>query len=185
MQGYIIRRFLLLIPTLVILSMAVFLLVRLVPGDIIDVMAAQLEQQGGLDPGLGREKLEQALGLDESVHVQYGRWVWGIITRGDFGTSLWQQRTLLEIIRPKIPVTLELGLLSMVFGLLFAVPIGIYAAIRQDTIADYIMRTLSIIALAIPAFWLAVLVMIYPALWWKWTPPIEYIPFLYRLQVIS
>jgi peptide/nickel transport system permease protein len=176
MRGYAIRRFLLLIPTLVILTVLVFFFVRFIPGDVIDVMAGQLEQQGGLESGLGRDKLENALGLDVPVHVQYGRWVWGIITRGDLGTSLWQQRSLLEIIRPKLPVTIELSLLSMVLGLLFAVPIGIYAAIRQDTVVDYIMRTVSIMALAIPAFWLAVLVFIYPARWWNWTPPIEYIP---------
>jgi len=176
MHIYIVRRFLLLIPTLLILTLIVFFLVRFIPGGAIDIMMAQLQQESG-ETEVTRETIEEMLGLDTPVHVQYGQWLWGILSRGDFGTSLWQHRSLLDLIAPKIPVTVELNLLAIIIGMGIAVPIGIFAAIRQDTVADYIMRTVSIAALAIPSFWLATLVIIYPAIWWGWSPPLEYIPF--------
>lgn len=175
MRAYAIRRFLLVIPTLLILTIIVFFMVRFIPGNVLDLMLAQLDEASG-DIEVDRAKLEHMMGLDVPVHVQYGKWLWGIVSRGDLGKSLWQNRSLVDLIKPKIPVTVELSILSMVLGILFSVPIGVYAAVRQDTLTDYIMRTISILALAVPAFWIAVMVMIYPAIWWNWAPPMEYIP---------
>ena len=103
-------------------------------------------------------------------------YLWGIISRGDFGHSLWDNTKLTYMLRLKLPVTLELSILSLIIGLALSIPLGIYSAIRQDTIGDYIGRTASILALAVPSFWLATLIVIYPSIWWGWAPPIRYIP---------
>ena len=174
MRAYIIRRLLLIIPTLFILSLIVFFSVRFIPGDIMDAMVARSEFTGTVD----REALERRLGLDVPVWVQYGRWTGNIFRHGTLGTSLWGGFTVEEKILARLPVTLELGLLAIVIGLVIALPVGIYSAIRQDTIADYGGRTLAIIGLATPNFWLALMVMLYPAIWWNWTPPLKMIPFV-------
>ncbi len=176
MRVYIIRRLLLIIPTLFILSLLVFLSVRFIPGDVIDVMVARMIHyvEGGVD----REALERMLGLDVPLYVQYGRWIGDILLHGTLGESLHGGTVSIEEkIIGRLPVTLELGVLAIVIGLLIALPVGIYSAIRQDTAADYTGRTIAILGLATPNFWLGVMVMIYPAIWWGWSPPMEWIPF--------
>ena len=190
MRAYIIRRLLLIIPTLFILSVLVFLSVRFIPGDTIDAMVTRL----GLGfVGLGnidREALEHMLGLDVPVHVQYGRWIGVLptpdtytgeshfkgILQGTFGESLIGEWSIEERIIERLPLTIELGILALVIGLVIALPVGIYSAMRQDTAADYVGRTAAVIGMATPNFWLALMVMLYPALWWNWSPPMEYIP---------
>ena len=173
MRAYVIRRLLLIIPTLFILSVLVFLSVRFIPGDIVDMMVAS-----NLNPmfGLDREVVLRALGLDVPVHVQYGRWLRGIFLHGTLGNSLLGAWTVEERILGRLPVTLELGLLAVVIGLVLGVPIGIYSAVRQDTAADYVGRTVAIFGLATPNFWLGIMVMIYPAIWWGWAPPMRLVP---------
>ena len=187
MRAYIIRRLLLIIPTLFILSILVFLSVRFIPGDVIDVMVAEMQYLGDFD----REALEHKLGLDVPVHVQYGRWIGVLPTpdwitgeshsngllQGTLGKSLYGSFSVEEKIIARLPVTVELGVMAIVIGLVIALPVGIYSAIRQDTVADYAGRTAAIIGLATPNFWLGIMVMIYPAIWWGWAPPMELIPF--------
>ena len=174
MRAYIIRRLLLIIPTLFILTILVFLSVRFIPGDVIDVMVADLVHTGG---DIDREALERKLGLDVPVHVQYGRWLGGILLHGSLGEPLRGGLTVEEKILARLPVTIELGVLAIVIGLLIALPVGIYSAIRQYTVADYVGRSFAIIGLATPNFWLALMVMIFPAIWWGWSPPMQLIPF--------
>ena len=175
MRAYIIRRLLLLIPTLFILSILVFLSVRFIPGDVMDAMVLRL---GYFDVSVvDREALAEKLGLDKPVWVQYGRWSRDIFVHGTLGNSLMHERPVEERILNRLPVTLELGLLAIVIGLLIALPVGIYSAIRQDTAADYAGRSIAIIGLAMPNFWLGIMVMIFPAIWWSWSPPMELIPF--------
>ncbi len=174
MRAYIIRRLLLIIPTLFILTILVFLSVRFIPGDIIDIMVGDLQWMGG---HIDREALERKLGLDVPVWVQYGRWVGGIVLRGTLGESLLGGFTVEEKILDRLPVTIELGVLALVIGFLIALPVGIYSAIRQNTAADYLGRSFAIIGLATPNFWLALMVMIYPVIWWGWSPPMQLIPF--------
>ena len=178
MRTYIIRRLLLIIPTLLIVSIAVFLLIRLIPGDIIDAIIAEqaLIQEGTVSSELDRGALEKQLGLDKPVWVQYGKWIGGII-RGDLGTSLRGHYDIREKLMARLPTTFKLGILAIMLGLLVALPIGIYSAIRQDTIGDYLGRSLSIIFISVPSFWIGTMIMIYPALWWKWSPPMELLPF--------
>ena len=174
MRAYVIRRLLLIIPTLLILSVIVFLLVRFIPGDVIDVMQQEMMFTAG---GIDREGLERALGLDLPMHVQYGRWIGDIVLHGSLGKSLLGRFSVREKIAGRLPVTIQLGATALVIGLLIALPVGIYAAIRQDTAADYVGRSVAVIGLATPNFWLAVMVMLYPAIWWGWSPPMRLIPF--------
>ena len=192
MRTYMIRRLLLIIPTLLILSLLVFLSVRFIPGDTIDAMTSTLRGMGGGRSDIDREALEHLLGLDVPVHVQYGRWMGVLptphpytgeshfkgILQGTFGESLVGDWMIEDGIVERLPVTIELGVLAIVIGLVIALPVGIYSAMRQDTAADYAGRSIAIIGMATPNFWLALLVMIYPALWWNWSPPMEYIPFV-------
>ena len=175
MKAYSIRRLLLIIPTLWLLTLIVFFMVRFIPGDVIDIMVDKME----LDAGgtVDREAIERKLGLDLPVYVQYGHWVGDIFLHGTLGESLWGGWTVEERIIGRLPVTVELGVMAIIIGLLIALPVGIYSAIRQDTAADYLGRTAAIIGLATPNFWLALMVMIYPAIWWGWSPPMEWVPF--------
>ena len=188
MRAYIIRRLLLIIPTLFILSILVFLSVRFIPGDVIDVMAGTIDST---QMDLDREAVERILGLDVPVYVQYGRWIGVLpspdwitkeshfngILQGTLGQSLiGGQRPIEEQILAKLPVTIELGVMAIVIGLVIALPVGIYSAIRQDTATDYVGRTAAVIGLATPNFWLAIMVTLYPAIWWGWSPSVEYIP---------
>ncbi len=173
MRAYIIRRLLLIIPTLFILSILVFLSLRFIPGDVIDAMVMKMEWYGEVD----REALERRLGLDVPVYVQYGRWIGDIFRHGSLGESLLGRGAVEEKIIDRLPVTIELGVLAIVIGLLIALPVGIYSAIRQDTAADYLGRSAAIIGLATPNFWLGIMVMIFPAIWWGWSPPMEWVPF--------
>ena len=172
MRAYVIRRLLLLVPTLFVLSVMVFLSVRFLPGDVIDVMLGRMEWQaaGGID----RAALERRLGLDVPVWVQYGRWMGGLFLRGSLGESLMGGWPIKERILGRLPVTAELGVLAIVIGLLIALPVGIYSAVRQYTAADYVGRSVAIMGLATPNFWLGTMVMIYPAIWWAWSPPMEF-----------
>ena len=190
MRAYIIRRLLLIIPTLFILTVLVFLSVRFIPGDVIDLMVMRM----GFFEGVGvvdREAMERMLGLDVPVYVQYGRWIGVLPTpdwvtgesryngllHGTLGESLLGDWTVEEKIIGRLPVTIELGVMAIIIGLLIALPVGIYSAIRQDTAADYAGRSIAIVGLATPNFWLALMVMIYPAIWWGWSPPMEWVPF--------
>ena len=192
MRVYIIRRLLLIIPTLFILTILVFLLVRFIPGDVIDVIEASM---GGYNMGSGieidRAAIERMLGLDVPVHVQYGRWIGVLPTpdwvtgeshfkgllQGTLGESLFGGSSVEDQILERLPVTIELGVMAFVIGQLIALPVGIYSAIRQDTAADYVGRSAAIIGMATPNFWLGIMVMIFPAIWWGWAPSMVLIPF--------
>ena len=175
MRAYIIRRLLLLIPTLFIVTILTFLSVRFIPGDAIDAMTAQLESLGLV---VDREALEHKLGLEVPVYVQYGRWMGGILLHGTLGESLWGGDVSIEQkILARLPVTLELGVMAIVIGLVIALPVGIYSAIRRNSAADYVGRTAAVIGLATPNFWLALMVIIFPAIWWGWSPPMRLVAF--------
>ena len=178
MSGYVIRRLLLLIVTLFLVSVIVFLLVRLIPGDIVDAMIGDLLRSGfGAAAHLDREAIERALGLDVPVHVQYGRWIGDILRNGNLGVSLRYGRPVTGQILSRIGVTLELGLLGTLIGVLIALPVGVYSAVRQDHIGDYLARTVAIVFIALPPFFVATLVLLFPAIWWGWAPRLQYVSF--------
>ena len=176
MRAYLIRRVLLLIPTLFLLTAFVFLSVRFIPGDVIDVMSERSMRAGGAQ--LDREAMEKLLGLDQPVHMQYADWIGGMVLHGTFGTSLHGRTYSIEqIIARRLPITMELGLLALVIALAIALPVGVYSAMRQDTAADYVGRSAAIIGLATPNFWLGMLVIVFPSIWWQWQPPLEHVSF--------
>ncbi|MEM7078945.1 MAG: ABC transporter permease [Pseudomonadota bacterium] len=172
MQAYIARRLLALIPTLFFASLIVFISMRLIPGDVIDLMLAQNDIATSQD----RARIEAALGLDQPLLTQYIQWVGGVF-QGDLGRSLWQNVPVTEQLAATMPITFELGLLALIIALSVAIPIGIYSAMRQDSAGDYIARSFSLLMLAVPSFWLGTLVMVFPSVWWRWSPPLEYVPF--------
>jgi len=120
--------------------------------------------------------IRHELGLDVPIYVQYGRWIAGVL-HGDLGASLWTKRTVTEELAAKLPVSIELGTIAIITSLAIALFIGILSAIRQDTWADYIGRSVAIFCISVPSFWLGTLVIVYPARWWGYMPPIQYIPF--------
>ena len=176
MRTYVIRRLLLFIPTLFILSMLVFFSVRLLPGDFVDILTA--DREFGASTEEQKDRLRAIMGLDVPAHIQYLRWVPGILLRGTLGQSLLRGHKPVEgKILARVPVTLELGATALVIGLVIALPVGVYSAVRQDTLGDYVGRSVAIFGLATPNFWLALMVLIFPGIWWGWTPPIRLFAF--------
>ncbi len=175
MQTYILRRLLALLPTLLIASIIVFVIVRMVPGDVVDLM---LSQNDAGSNQLTREQLLATLGLDKPIWEQYGIWISGLLLRGDLGQSLWQNEAVAHMIAARLPVTFELGLLAMVIALTVAIPIGVYSAVKQDTAGDYIARSFSLLMLAVPSFWVGTMITVFPSIWWGWSPEIQFTPFL-------
>ena len=176
MRAYTIRRLFLIIPTLFLVTILVFLSVRFIPGSVIDLMVSEVAQQSASGEEVTVDVIRHALGLDVPIHTQYVRWLGGAM-RGDFGVSLWTDRPVLPEILGRLPITMELGFFAIIIALLISMPIGVYSAMRQDTMGDYAGRTFAILGLSVPGFWLATMVVVYPSIWWNWTPPIEYIPF--------
>jgi len=167
MHVYLARRLLLVFPTLLGVSIIVFMLVRMLPGDAVTMLLQDYAYAANAD------ELRTKLGLDRPIYVQYADWIGGI-ARGDLGTSLRSKTPVADELFNRMPVTAELGLIAMVIGLLIAIPVGVIAAVRQDTWSDYIGRSAAIGMLAIPSFWLGTLVVTLPSVWWSWTPPLRY-----------
>jgi ABC-type dipeptide/oligopeptide/nickel transport system permease component len=145
MSLYILRRVLLLIPTLFLVTLLVFSIIRLLPGNVVVLM---MSEQGYASD---RAKLEQMLGLDQPFYQQYLTYL-GKVFQGDFGVSFWTREPVLDEIVQRLPVSIELALLAMVFGLLIALPTGVIAAVRQGSWLDYLFRTVAIGGLAVPGF---------------------------------
>jgi peptide/nickel transport system permease protein len=173
-RAYIIRRLLLIIPTLFLATLIIFFMIRLIPGNVIDLMAAEQQSVTGMD----RQAIAHELGLDVPIYEQYGRWAGNIFLHGSLGLSLWKKIPVTGLILERLPITLELGLLAIIVAVIIALPIGVYSAIRQDTAGDYLGRTISILAMSVPGFWIGTMIMVFPALWWGWSPPVQLIRFV-------
>lgn len=170
MQEYVLKRVALAFPILAGVSLLVAGLIRLVPGDAV---LYKLEEAGHVE---SVAEARRALGLDRSFAEQYVTWLGGVLS-GDFGVSFITDRPVLPAILRALPVTIELAVLSLLIALLVGVPIGILSAVRQDTWADYLGRLISVAGLAMPSFWIATLMLLYFSLWFRWIPPITYVPF--------
>ncbi len=176
MRTYLIRRLLLFIPTLFILSTLVFFAVRALPGDIVDILLA--DSVHGTPTEEGKERLRAIMGLDVPAHIAYVQWMSGILLEGTLGQSLQRGHAPVEgKVLARMPVTLELGAAALIIGLVIALPVGIYSAVRQDTLGDYVGRSVAIFGLATPNFWLGLMVLIFPSKWWGWAPPLRLLPF--------
>ena len=170
LKRYLARRLLIAIPSLAIASVIVFTLPRLIPGDAVQLMLAETSYAKDID------ELRAKLGLDRALHVQYAEWL-GRAVRGDLGESLWTRRPVMQELGQRLPVTAELALYATVIALVIALPIGVLAAARQDTIADYVARSVAILGLSLPGFWLATLLIVMPAIWWGWRPLTGFVDF--------
>jgi peptide/nickel transport system permease protein len=178
MRTYVLQRVLLMVPQLVGVSILVFALVRVIPGDVALLMVAG--GQGGDAPAGSAatiQAIRQSLDLDKPIHEQYGIWL-AKVARGDLGASYWTKRPIVEEIARALPVTIELAVLSLAISILIGLPIGIVAAVRQDTAADYAGRLFSIGALSLPEFWIGTMLILLPLLWFGWIPTIKYTPLL-------
>jgi peptide/nickel transport system permease protein len=162
----ILKRLLLSIPTLIGVSLIVFFMIRIVPGDIVQQFAGDQT----VTPEL-RERIERELGLDGPQSVQYLRWMGGIV-RLDFGQSLRDRSDISSRMTSALPTTLTLSVYAMIISLMIAIPVGVLAAIRQDSLADYLARSVSIGFLAVPSFWLGTMIIVYASVWFAMaTPP--------------
>jgi peptide/nickel transport system permease protein len=154
MTGYLLRRFALMLLTLFGMSILIFLVMRLVPGNIADIL---VDSAGIVDPAQ-KLKIEQELGLDQPLVAQYWQWVSGL-ARGDLGYAYVSERPAIEEIAPRIPVTAKLAVLALLFSVLIGVPLGVISAVRQNTFLDYFLRVISLSGLSMPSFWLGLLVL--------------------------
>jgi peptide/nickel transport system permease protein len=173
MRAYIIRRLLLMIPTVILVTLIVFLMIRLIPGSLVNIILSQFTQATELD----RQNIIHQLGFDVPVMTQYLRWMGNIFLHGNLGSSLWTKVPVINSIRVRWPVTLELGVMGIILAEVIALPIGIYSAIRQDTTGDYLARSLAIFCIAVPGFWIATLIIVFPSIWWGYMPSIRLITF--------
>jgi len=169
MAQYLAKRVLASLLVLFIISIVVFTAVRAIPGDVCRIVLASPDVDQAQCDAIRAE-----LGLDEPVVTQYLKYMGGVLT-GDWGQGLISKRDVWPEIRTRIPLTLELTIMSTGFAILVALPIGIISAVRQDTPIDYVLRLLSIGWLSIPGFWLATLLVVFPAKWWGYSPPVGYV----------
>ncbi len=174
---YIARRLFLFVPTLVGASILIFVILRLVPGDIAEIL---VYQSGGERAAIQEQqiaKIRSELGLDRPVAIQYLDWLGGAL-RGDFGQSYSQRRPVTEILGERVPRSLELALLTLLLAMTWAVPLGVVSAVRQNTWADYLVRLLSISGLSLPIFFTGVLILYGLVRFFGWLPPLEFVPFV-------
>ena len=170
MYRFVLRRLLLAILTLFVVSVISFLMLRLIPGDIVDLMIADFGQIAN------RDEIFESLGLNKPFYVQYGQWFGGLFV-GDLGDSLWTDRPVTHELGRRFPVTLELGIVALVVSTVVSIPVGIITAVRQDSWIDYSLRSVSIGLVAVPILWIGTIVVTLPALFWGWAPPLSYVPF--------
>lgn len=171
MGKYIIKRVLLLIPTMLVVTIVTFALMRLMPGSAVDLILNKYQAMGFT---VERQDVVVQLGMDKPAIQQYFIWL-GNLLRGDMGDSLFQNQSVASLIAEKLPITLELALFTMVIINVISIPAGVVTAARQDSVGDYIVRVISIILMAMPLFWIGTLVLIYPAKWWGYAPTITYV----------
>jgi len=172
MWQYVVKRLLLMIPTLLGAALVIFLLMNLVPGDVALLIIGG--DQGGDINTHELEKLRQQLGLNRPLFVQFLSWLWGVM-RLDFGKSLWTGASVIEELMIRLPLSLEVAIAATVVSIIIAIPLGTLAAIRQDTWVDYVVRVISIGGLAMPAFWTGILIILLLVIYFEWAPPLEYV----------
>ncbi len=176
MHQYVARRLLLFVPSLLGASILIFVLLRLVPGDIAEIIVYQAGAESASIQQRQVTEIRAELGLDRPIVVQYVVWL-GNALRGDFGHSYVQQRPVTQIIRERFPRSMELAFLTLVAAVVWAVPLGVISAVRQNTWADYLVRVVSISGLSLPIFFTGVLILWALVRFFGWLPPLEWVSF--------
>jgi peptide/nickel transport system permease protein len=170
MRGYVTKRLAIAVVTLLGMSVVIFVLLRLAPGNITDII---FESAGYVDQA-DKAELERELGVDRPVAVQYVRWL-GELAHGQLGKSYRYDMPAWQIIKPRLPVTLELAGLALVCSVVLGVPFGVISAVRQDQPLDYVLRVISLAGLSMPSFWLGMLVILLFVRGMGWLPSITYV----------
>jgi peptide/nickel transport system permease protein len=163
--AYLVRRFLLMLLTLFGISVLIFVMLRLVPGNITDII---FDSAGFVNPK-AKAKIEHQLGLDQPIVTQYVSWIGGL-AKGDLGYAYVSEKPAIDEILPRIPVTAKLAVLALAFSVLFGVPLGVISAVRQNTWLDYVLRVVSLSGLSLPSFWLGLLILMAFVQWFGWIP---------------
>ena len=176
MNQYVARRLLLFVPSLLGASILIFVLLRLVPGDIAEIIVYQAGAESSTVQQKQVREIRAELGLDRPIVVQYLAWL-GNALRGDFGHSYIQQRPVMRIVAERFPRSLELAFLTLAVAVLWAVPLGVISAVRQNTWADYLVRVVSISGLSLPIFFTGVLILWALVRFFRWLPPLEFVSF--------
>ena len=174
MRAYLTKRVLLFFPTLLLVTLAVFMILRVVPGDPAVLLLAGTGEDA--EEQYTQEQLDAMrakLGTDRPIYVQYADWVWKMLQL-DFGESYFFRSPVYDDIAERLPVTIELGLLSVLLASVVAVPLGVYSAIKQDTIGDYVTRVITITGIALPNFWVAIMIIFFLVLSFGYFPPLGY-----------
>jgi peptide/nickel transport system permease protein len=174
MRTYILKRLLLMVPTLLGVATIVFLIMRVIPGDVALLILGGDDGGGQIDPK-ALAAVRQQLGLDQPLIVQFGTWLWGVL-QFDFGNSLWTGQPIIHELAIRLPLSLQLALMATIVSVLIAIPLGTLAAVRQDTWVDYAVRVVSIGGLAIPSFWIGILCILFLVIFFGWGPPLEFTP---------
>jgi peptide/nickel transport system permease protein len=170
MREFLVRRLLLLIPTLIGMSLIVFLMVRLLPGDIVDIFTAG----DTTITDAQRHEIKEQLGLTGPLHLQYWDWASSAV-RGDFGISYRNTTPVSETLLDAIPITLELVFLGLFIAVVIGVPLGVVSAVRRDKGSDYVSRVAGLIGVSIPSFWLATLLLLFTSRVFGWVPQFSYV----------
>ncbi|SRR5712692_1123097 len=173
MAKYIVKRLILMIPTLLGVAVLIFFLMRVVPGDIVELRFAG-ESAFAQKENLDKERAR--LGLDRPLWEQFLTWMLGIV-RLDFGTSMWTGAPILEEIKLRAALSFQLAVMATIIAVVLAIPLGVVAALKQDTWVDYAVRIFSIAGLATPSFWLGIVFILLLLIVFKWLPPMVYTPF--------
>ncbi len=182
MKTYIAQRLAIAVLTLFGMSLVIFALLRLAPGDIVDILFAS----AGYVNAAEKQAILTELGMDRPYWVQYLEWIKQILT-GDLGKSYRYDLPAWQIIKPLLPVTIELAALSIIVAVVLGVPTGVISAVRQDSSLDYVLRVISLGGLSMPAFWLAMVIILGCVTWFGWIPPLTYVsPFEnFKLHVVQ
>ncbi|HZQ37641.1 MAG TPA: ABC transporter permease [Dehalococcoidia bacterium] len=165
MRQYIMRRLLLMVPVLLLITVAVATLMRMVPGDPATLALGQAASEKD------RQAFRKAYHLSDPLPVQYAHW-WNEVLHGNLGSSVVHRTTVTSELRSRLPSTLEILVLGVVFTVLIGVPLGVLSAVKQNSGWDYAIRVFSIGGQSVPGFWLGTLVLILPAIWWNYLPPL-------------
>jgi len=175
MSRYIVKRFFLMIPTLLGVAILAFVLLRIVPGDVVEARFMAAGQGQFVDKQMMAEERAK-LGLDQPLWQQFATWIWGLV-RLDFGRSMWTGAPITAEIKLRFALSLQLALMATVVATVLSIPLGIIAALKQDTWVDYAVRVFSIAGLAMPSFWLGILIILGFLIIFRWLPPMVYTPF--------
>ena len=174
MQRYLVQRFVLFLPTLFASSIIVFGIMNVLPGDVAFAILDPSEESFSLE---AVNALREELGLNDPLPVRYGRWAWSMLSGNFGGESLISNESISDIVARRFPVTIQLAILTFAITILVSFPLGVLAALYQDRWPDYIIRSVTILGLAMPNFWVALLVLLGLVVYFTWTPPVIYANF--------